>query len=58
MPVPGTDGKMDVIGGRGVILSGAKRSRRFPWRYRKVMRADSSTSLGMTWLKLFNPANL
>jgi hypothetical protein len=31
-----------------VILSGAKRSRRTPWPYRKLIHRASSTSLGMT----------
>jgi hypothetical protein len=31
-----------------VILSGAQRSRRIPWRYREIIHRDSSTSLGMT----------
>jgi hypothetical protein len=31
-----------------VILSEVKRSRRIPWRYRKLVHRASSTSLGMT----------
>src|SRR4029434_10999818 len=32
-----------------VILSIAKRSRKIPWRYHRVLQRDSSTSLGMTF---------
>src|SRR4029453_3561963 len=49
--IPGTEvGSIPILSALTsfVILSGAKRSRRIPWQYRKAIHRDSSASFGMT----------